>query len=152
MKKINNVNLCTVLVYYVLRKATYSFWKMAIFVLTWQFARFRFMFPGQEGHCPFLVFFDVQYLTGCWDSNRDSATAARCAINELRTSFILFAPGAEFPRYSELFMVLYSIIQLSCPGWYDELARRMAMNGFIVFGHDHRGHGRSEGKRAYIEK
>jgi alpha-beta hydrolase superfamily lysophospholipase len=37
-------------------------------------------------------------------------------------------------------------------GWYDELARRMAMNGFVVFGHDHRGHGRSEGKRAYIEK
>lgn len=36
-------------------------------------------------------------------------------------------------------------------GWYDELARRMAMNGFVVFGHDHRGHGRSEGKRAYIE-
>ena len=37
-------------------------------------------------------------------------------------------------------------------GWYEELARRLALNGFVVFGHDHRGHGRSEGKRAYIEK
>ncbi len=47
---------------------------------------------------------------------------------------------------------LFFCIILFIIGWYDELARRMAMNGFVVFGHDHRGHGRSEGKRAYIEK
>ena len=36
-------------------------------------------------------------------------------------------------------------------GWYDGLASQLAQLGLLVFGHDHQGHGRSEGRRAYIE-
>ena len=36
-------------------------------------------------------------------------------------------------------------------GWYDGLAAPLAQLGLLVFGHDHQGHGRSEGRRAYID-
>jgi len=36
-------------------------------------------------------------------------------------------------------------------GWYDGLAQQVADMGLLVFGHDHQGHGRSEGKRAFVE-
>ena len=36
-------------------------------------------------------------------------------------------------------------------GWYDGLATQLAKLGLLVFGHDHQGHGRSEGRRAYID-
>jgi len=36
-------------------------------------------------------------------------------------------------------------------GWYEGLAQQLADKGLLVFGHDHQGHGRSEGKRAFIE-
>ena len=36
-------------------------------------------------------------------------------------------------------------------GWYDGLANHLAQLGLLVFGHDHQGHGRSEGRRAYID-
>lgn len=36
-------------------------------------------------------------------------------------------------------------------GWYDELARKLTATGFLVFGHDHAGHGRSSGSRVYVE-
>jgi len=36
-------------------------------------------------------------------------------------------------------------------GWYNGLAQQLAERGILVFGHDHQGHGRSEGKRAYVE-
>jgi hypothetical protein len=55
-------------------------------------------------------------------------------------------------KFKNPLRILFHVIRFMITGWYDELARRMAMNGFVVFGHDHRGHGRSEGKRAYIEK
>jgi len=36
-------------------------------------------------------------------------------------------------------------------GWYDELAQRLISKGVLVFGHDHMGHGRSEGPRAIVD-
>ena len=36
-------------------------------------------------------------------------------------------------------------------GWYEGLAQQVANKGLLVFGHDHQGHGRSEGKRAFVE-
>lgn len=35
--------------------------------------------------------------------------------------------------------------------WYNELGMLLAENGYMVFGHDHLGHGLSEGSRGYIE-
>ena len=36
-------------------------------------------------------------------------------------------------------------------GWYEGLAGPLAQLGLLVFGHDHQGHGRSEGRRAFID-
>jgi len=36
-------------------------------------------------------------------------------------------------------------------GWYEELAEELRDSGLLVFGHDHQGHGLSEGKRAFVE-
>lgn len=35
--------------------------------------------------------------------------------------------------------------------WYDDLALRLTARGLLAFGHDHVGHGRSEGVRGYVE-
>lgn len=35
--------------------------------------------------------------------------------------------------------------------WYEDLALRLTATGLLAFGHDHVGHGRSEGVRGYIE-
>jgi len=35
-------------------------------------------------------------------------------------------------------------------GWYDEIGMLLAANGFLAFGHDHLGHGKSEGKRVIV--
>lgn len=40
---------------------------------------------------------------------------------------------------------------LGGPNGYIQLANLLASHGFLVFGHDHLGHGRSDGKRVYIE-
>lgn len=34
---------------------------------------------------------------------------------------------------------------------YDEVASKLVSKRLLVFGHDHRGHGESDGKRAYID-
>ena len=36
-------------------------------------------------------------------------------------------------------------------GWYDGLAQHLCQQDLLVFGHDHQGHGRSEGRRVYVE-
>ncbi|KAK3876087.1 hypothetical protein Pcinc_019099 [Petrolisthes cinctipes] len=35
--------------------------------------------------------------------------------------------------------------------WYEDLALRLAAAGLLAFGHDHVGHGRSEGVRGYVD-
>lgn len=35
--------------------------------------------------------------------------------------------------------------------WYEDLALRLTATGLLAFGHDHAGHGRSEGVRGYVE-
>lgn len=36
-------------------------------------------------------------------------------------------------------------------GWYDGLAGELCEDGLLAFGHDHQGHGQSEGRRAFVE-
>lgn len=49
-----------------------------------------------------------------------------------------------------LVFISHGINEYICPS-YDEVSERLVEEGFLVFGHDHIGHGRSSGQRVQIE-
>ena len=48
------------------------------------------------------------------------------------------------------FYCSHGFAEYFCPS-YDEVSEALVQNGYLVFGHDHIGHGRSTGERAIVK-
>ena len=69
-------------------------------------------------------------------------------VSRLSEPRLLRAPGAV-PRGGHCAVLYWAV--LYCTVLYYKVGTLLAERGMVVFGHDHIGHGESEGRRAYIE-